>query len=133
MAWAERLNSAFFEKNGKDEPETAKFGNRPVFAKFEDRPEPKIRVANEPEVKRQPYGFRQTADESQDDGEDNLDVPPILRRGGSFKSIAVSREEDDFEPAKAGPDEPEDLEQPPMAASDDDDLELPSFIRKKMK
>ena len=68
-------------------------------------------------------------------GDDDLDVPPLVRRGGTFRPIEpVSREEksEDNHDLPARPRtvtakliEPEEDEE--------EDLELPSFIRKKMK
>ena len=133
VVWAERLNSAFFEKSGaKDDSETPKFGSRAVFGKVEERREPRVKTIVEPETKKSMFGFgNRSIDDAGDIDGDNLDVPPILRRGGSFKSMAVSREEEDIEPIPEAKEE--EIEEPPMAAGDDDDLELPSFIRKKMK
>lgn len=130
VAWAERLNSAFFEKSGgKDDAEIPKFGSRAVFGKVEERREaPRVKTVVEPEIKRTAFNFGNKAAEPAGIDADDLDVPPIIRRGGSFKSVAISRD-DDSSPAE----EPEDMPEPPQEATDDDDLELPSFIRKKMK
>lgn len=130
VPWAERLNTTFIEKSGmRDDSETPKFGSRAIFGKVEPRRESPAKTAAESEVKRPIFNFGNKATDIGTEFEgDDIDVPPMLRRGGSFKSLAVSKDEDEFEKA-----EEEEIEEPPMAANDDDDLELPSFIRKKMK
>lgn len=130
VPWAERLNTTFIEKSGmRDDSETPKFGSRAIFGKVEPRRESPAKTAAESEVKRPIFNFGNKATDIGTEFEgDDIDVPPMLRRGGSFKSLAVSKDEDEFEK-----EEEIEVEEPPMAANDDDDLELPSFIRKKMK
>lgn len=129
-AWGDRINNIFIDKSPDKEDSGPRFGARAVGTDSEPTV---IKSRHTPdEQKKAFFGFGGRSAGSP--GEEDFDVPPILRKGGSFKPIEpVSRLEDDL----IEDDFEEELEQPPMddviMEDDDEDLELPSFIRKKMK
>jgi cell division protein FtsZ len=128
-SWGDKINNIFMEKpaNNKDEGESPKFNSRSIGS---DEPKvSKIRVESE-EPKKSFFGFGSRAESDED-----LEVPPIIRRGGSFKpkEIAVP-EEGEREKAKSSHSFfKRQTDGFNLDEAEEDDLELPSFIRKKMK
>ncbi|MFA6525864.1 MAG: cell division protein FtsZ [Candidatus Buchananbacteria bacterium] len=127
-AWGDKINNIFVDKTPDKEDSGPRFGTKAVGGDSE----PTIirSRSTSDEHKKSFFGFG-----NRGGSEEDFDVPPIIRQGGSFKPIeVVSRDEesvmqDDFDvpPVRMRQDEPL------MSDEDDEDLELPSFIRKKMK
>lgn len=126
-AWGDKINNIFVDKTPASD-DGPRFGAKAVGTN------------NEPTVVR----TRQSGDEpkkpffsfGRGNSEEDYDVPPIIRQGGSFKPIEIVSKDDEpaaergFESAPAR----QRLPDPKLPEEDDDeDLELPSFIRKKMK
>ncbi len=129
-SWTSKINNIFVERPiGKEEAEPVKFSNRAAIGSDEPRVV-RVRTAPVEEPKKSFFGFGGGREEAKDE----LDVPPILRRGGNFKPLdTVSQEEDDNEVLSAPTFSDREPLMPENEEADEDDLELPSFIRKKMK
>lgn len=129
-SWTNKINNIFIEKPIGDEERNKKNVD---FNESDDR-QVKVKVkplVESEEPKKSFFGFNKY-----NDNDDDFDVPTVLRRGGNFKPVEpVSREEDE--------EEEEGVNNPPRKSffnsmsedekTDEEDLELPSFIRKKMK
>lgn len=127
-AWGDKINNIFVDKSPDKEDAGPRFGTKAVGSNSE----PTV-IRSRSAVDEHKKSFFSFGNKG--GSEEDFDVPPIIRQGGSFKPIEViSRDEesvmqDDFDvpPVRMRQDEPL------MSDEDDEDLELPSFIRKKMK
>lgn len=130
-AWGDKINNIFIDKTPDKEESGPRFGTRAVGTDSEPTVLRSRHVGEEPKKSFFGFGGRSAADSREDD----YDVPPIIRKGGSFKPIEpVSRtDEDSFSDDFAAPPDRSMPDNPILDESDDEDLELPSFIRKKMK
>ncbi|MFA5020482.1 MAG: cell division protein FtsZ [Patescibacteria group bacterium] len=129
--WGDKINNIFVDKSPANDDEGPKFGSKAVGG---DNEPVVIRSRSVNEENRKSL-FHLGSRGSSAVGDEDFDVPPIIRKGGLFKPIeAVSRNEsatanDDFDSRSVPSKAPVRL----LDEDDDDDLELPSFIRKKMK
>jgi len=127
-AWGDKINNIFVDKTPSKDDEGPRFGTKAVGTNNEPTVIRSRTSSDEP--RKSFFGFG-----GKGSGDEDFDVPPIIRQGGSFKPIeVVSRDEepavqDDFDIPVSRQREPE----PMTADEEDEDLELPSFIRKKMK
>lgn len=119
-SWTSKINNIFVEKPiGDDNKQSNSSGRDEVTVKIK----PKFNL-DEPAAKKNFFGLGGSRSEEADE----FDVPPILRRGGNFKPMEpLSRDEEETE------DDFVQVHQSAIENDDDEDLELPSFIRKKMK
>jgi cell division protein FtsZ len=120
-SWTSKINNIFQERPiGKDEPDLprGRIGDEPAVVK--------VRSAVTDDPKKPFFGFSRN-----NDNKDEFDVPPILRRGGNFKPLDTVTQTENEEEAPVFNRRPAIIEEPLEA--EEDDLELPSFIRKKMK
>lgn len=122
-SWTNKINNIFVEKPISEDGGAKNSGNRDGVTVRS-----KTKLSSEEPNKRNFFSFGNNSNSNE---EDEFDVPPILRRGGNFKPIepVSDNDEDDrngFNPiASRNIDSNED--------DDGEDLELPSFIRKKMR
>ena len=132
-SWTNRINDIFHEKpvgegTDKDEKQLPKFsksGFESIIKKSKKKDEETNNKERKPFLK-----FNQNKED--EPKEEDFDVPPMLRKNNSFKPVDIVRdvEDDEEEQDNFSRVTPiiEDFDD-----SEDEDMELPSFIRKKMK
>lgn len=123
-SWTNKINNIFIEKPISEDSNSKNNKRDEVTVRA------KARSAADETPKKSFFGFNSYSRPTEDNSEENdFDIPPILRRGGSFKPIEpLGSEDEDFSQPRKNQFS-NDLE----ANDDEEDLELPSFIRKKMK
>lgn len=137
-SWTSKVNNIFIERPiEKSSAEESRYSSK----KIQPESEPEVTVSrsrqSNNEVKKSFFNFG-PGKSREDLDSDELDVPPILRRGGNFKPMepisnakSLDFDDDDDQIGQSS------LNSGRQAVEDDDynenDLELPSFIRKKMK
>jgi cell division protein FtsZ len=129
-SWTNRINDIFHEKpldkdvdkEDKQLPNFSKSGFESVIKKGKNK-----ETESEVLVKKNIFGFSKK--DTSESEEDDFDVPPILRKGGEFKSqLEEEEEDDDFSDSDLG-----NKVKIIDYNDDEEEMELPSFIRKKMK